>query len=448
MSPTFEIRVTPMRVDLDPASGGAGKSPKPESRFVILDFGTVDLAGPASAAAAITDIYGFVRDGRTVILTRESPLLAAALADVGLVAVTKPKATAASVDDAHVVFAGSVDIDGAVVVRPTPAKGPALRVALAGLGRIGEGAALRLAGENPDYELCGALVREPFKERAPLAVDQLTNDLSAFFATRPDVVIDALPDAAAGRALTRAALARGVSVVTANKQAIAGAVDDLTKRAAATGAALRYSASVGGGAPFIETVTRARQAGDVRSIEAVLNGTVNFILTALAEGEAFNDAVKAAQVAGFAEPDPSADLSGADARAKIAIISYAAYGEEIALDAIAVEALDGEKAARIASEGGCWKQLARLERSPGGALNASVRFERRDRDPLFAIAQFEANALRVTLEDCRTFECRGKGAGRKPTVESILGDLGSIRRERLSTLRAADAPVAAVAVSA
>lgn len=437
-----------MRVDLDLASGGAGKWPNPESRFVILDFGTVDFASQTSVAAAITDIYGFVRDGRTVILTQESPLLAAGLADVGLVAITKRGATAASLGNAQVVFAAGVDIEGVVVVRPTPAKGPALRVAVAGLGRIGEGVALRLAGENPDFELCGALVREPFKERRPVSVDQLTNDLTAFFATRPDVVVDALPDAAAGRELTGAALGRGVSVVTANKQAIAGAVGDLMKRATAAGAEFRFSASVGGGAPFIETVARARRAGGVRAIEAVLNGTVNFILTSLAGGEAFDDAVKAAQVAGFAEPDPSMDLSGADARAKIAILSYAAFDEEIALDAIEIEALDEEKAARIASEGGSWKQLARLERSCGGALSASVRFERRDRDPLFANAHFEANALRVMLEDCRTFECRGKGAGRKPTVESVLGDLGSIRRERSSASPAADAPVAAIAVSA
>lgn len=309
-----------------------------------------------------------------------------------------------------------------------PAK---LRVAIAGLGLIGEGVALRLSAENPDYEFCAALVREPFRERAHLSVDQVTNDLTAFLATKPDVVIDALPSGPAGNALIAAALERGVSVVTANKQAIAGSLQKFSELALHNGAEFEFSASVGGGATFVETVNRARLAGDVRSIEAVLNGTVNFILTSLAHGEAFGAAIKAAQDAGFAEPDPSADLSGSDARAKLAILSFAAFGEEIALDKIDVEALDAEKATQIAEGGGCWKQLARLQRSPSGELTASVKFERRDDDALFAEALWEANALRIALVDGRRIECRGKGAGRRPTVESILGDLGAIRRAKL-----------------
>lgn len=307
-----------------------------------------------------------------------------------------------------------------------------LRVAVAGLGLIGEGVALRLARDNPDYELCAALVREPFKERAALAVGQVTNDLAAFFATKPDVVIDALPDGTAGRVLAVAAFDRGVSVISANKQAIAGAIAALTAKAQGSGAALRYAAAVGGGAPFLETVARARRFSDIHSLEAVLNGTVNFILTSLARGVAFDEAVVAAQQAGFAEPDPSADLSGDDARAKIGLLSYAAFGEEIAPGAIEIEALGAAKAARFTADGGEWRQVARLDDDGAGRRTASVRFERRDDDPLFAGTHFEANALRVTLADGRTLTCRGKGAGRRPTVESLLGDLGAIRRERLT----------------
>lgn len=329
---------------------------------------------------------------------------------------------------------------------PSPAKRSArLRVAVAGLGLIGEGAALRLSRANPDYELCAALVREPFRERPFLPIGQVTNDLTAFLSTRPDVVIDALPDGAAGRALIRAALARGVSIVTANKQAIAGAMAEFDALAEESGASFAFSPSVGGGAPLLEAVLRA--GGAARSIEAALNGTVNFILTSLAQGGSFAEAVKAAQLAGFAEPDPSADLSGADARAKLAILSYAAFGREIDLEAIEVEALDAEKAARFAAAGGSWKQLARLERRDDGALAASVRFERRDDDPLFAGALWEANALRLRLEDGRVIECRGKGAGRRPTVESILADLADVRR-KLTGRASAETALAKEAVSA
>lgn len=306
-----------------------------------------------------------------------------------------------------------------------------MRIAVAGLGTIGEGAALRIAADAHDYRLCAALVRDAAKRRLDAFSSAIIADrVETVLATRPDAIVEALPDGAAGRALIRAALTQGVSIVTANKQAIAGEMAALTALARETGAAFRYAPSVGGGAPLVETTAQAASAGRVVKIEAVLNGTVNFILTSLANGISFADAVRRAQIAGFAEPDPSADLSGADARAKIAILSFVAFGREIALDQIEVEALTAEKAAAFAATGGVVKQLATLEQT-GQTISARVTFTRADDDPLFRAAQWEANALRAALADGRVFESRGKGAGRKPTVESILADLGDIRRASL-----------------
>lgn len=302
-----------------------------------------------------------------------------------------------------------------------------LRVAVAGLGVVGGGVASRLQ-RTSDFRFCAALVREPFKERPGLDVDQVTNDHRAFLASKPDIVVDALPDGKAGLALIREALSGGVSVVTANKQAIAGALDALSRRAEQAGARFAYCPSVGGGAPFIETAFRARKRGDIVSLEAVLNGTVNFILTALAANAPFETAIRTAQERGFAEPDSSADLSGADARAKISILSYAAFGREIAPRSIEVEALDAVGAARFAKAGGIWKQVARIQRSENGSLRASVRYERKDHDPLFANALFETNVLRLHLADGRRVECCGRGAGRAPTVASIFSDLARVGR--------------------
>lgn len=308
---------------------------------------------------------------------------------------------------------------------------PPLRVAVAGLGQIGEGAALRIAADAHDYRLCAALVRDAAKRRLDVFSSAIIADrVETLLAAKPGAIVEALPDGAAGRALIKAALANGISVVTANKQAIAGEMAALTALAAQSGAHFRYAPSVGGGAPLIETVAQAAAAGPVRKIEAVLNGTVNFILTSLANGVPFAEGVRRAQIAGFAEPDPSADLSGADARAKIAILSFVAFGREIALDAIAVEALTEEKAAAFAAGGGVVKQLATLEIAAGD-IRARVAFTRVDDDPFFRSAEWEANALRAALGDGRLFETRGKGAGRGPTVESILADLGDIRRALL-----------------
>jgi len=306
-----------------------------------------------------------------------------------------------------------------------------LRVAVAGLGTIGEGAALRIAADTHDYRLCAALVRNAAKRRLDAFSSAIIADrIETLLAAKPGAIVEALPDGAAGRALIEAALAKGISVVTANKQAIAGSLAVLTARAKESGAEFRYAPSVGGGAPLVERVAEAAAAGPVVKIEAVLNGTVNFILTSLANGVPFAEAVRRAQVAGFAEPDPSADLSGADARAKIAILSFVAFNREIALGDIAVEALTPEKAAAFANAGGVVKQLATIE-NRNGQLAARVVFTRVDEDPFFRSAQWEANALRAEIAGGRLFEARGRGAGRRPTVESILADLGDIRRALL-----------------
>ena len=311
-----------------------------------------------------------------------------------------------------------------------PTRNDRLALAVAGLGVIGEGAALRAARDENDYDLRAALVRDAAKARAAdFASISIYDTVDALLAERPDVIIDALPDGPAGAALIRAALSKGISIVSANKQAVAGALAELHDLAAENGAHLAYAASVGGGAPMVETVRRARAAGEIVEMTAILNGTVNFILDLMKNGAGFDEAVRRAQEAGFAEPDPTADLSGEDARAKIAILAYEAFGVDMDLDAIELEALTAERAARFLKEGGVWKQLARIDRR-GGALTAKVRFERVDDIPFLAATPGESNALAAATAGGDTFFCRGKGAGRRPTVESLFADLGEIARAR------------------
>lgn len=302
-----------------------------------------------------------------------------------------------------------------------------LRVAVAGLGVIGEGAALELAKAETPYALCAALVRDPNKPRAKeLSALRTYSDPSVMLVEHPDVVVDALPSGEAGRRLIEAALAQGVSIVTANKQAIAGALALLHKHATQHNAVLAYSPSVGGGAPMVETVQRARSEGETRDITAILNGTVNYILSAMKNGAGFGEAVKRAQDAGFAEPDPTADLSGEDARAKISILTYEAFGHEVDLNAIQVEPLTAERANQFAKSGGVWKQLAKITRRANGQIDARVGFEKVDSDPFLRKVEREGNALRVVNADGRAFTCEGKGAGRAPTVGSIFADLQRI----------------------
>ena len=298
------------------------------------------------------------------------------------------------------------------------------RIGVAGLGVVGGGVAIGLADDGAVRKLDRVLVRDLSRPR-DFASDGVSFSTSVedFVCGDLDIIVDALPDGDAGVALIEKALSQGISIVSANKQALAGRLQTLHGLARDNNARLLYSASVGGGAPMIETVTEAREKGDIVEISAIVNGTVNFILTKLSGGAAFDVAVREAQVAGFAEPDPSADLSGDDARAKLSILSYEAFGVEIPPDTVKAERLTVDRAQQIANSGGIWRQISSLKKNADGSIAASVVFTEIERGSIFAEAQYEDNALIATTANGDAFTALGKGAGRGPTVRSIFSDL-------------------------
>lgn len=299
--------------------------------------------------------------------------------------------------------------------RRAPATTRPLRVALAGCGVVGGGVLNRLAGDAR-FDVLGVLVRDADKPRDPAPDARLLmTDPAALLAREPDVLVDALSDPSTGLALTRAALSRGVHVASANKQAVVDDLFPLARQAHRSGVRLGIAACVGGGAPMIETVRAARAHAPIVAIEAVLNGTVNFLLNRLAQGVPFDAAVAEAQALGLAEPDPTADLSGRDAAAKLAILAAEAFGPQGPRPGL-VQPLTAAFA-----PGGAVRQLARA--APDAA---SVRLAEVEHDPLFADLPDALNALRVTCADGRVFTCQGPGAGREPTTDSVMGDLAAL----------------------
>lgn len=373
----------------------------------------LDLADAAAAASAV---YREVRRGRRVVAVASgageaSARLAEALDAIGVAAVRPGPGQA-------LLRHGVTIVPGPEIApaRPRAASSRRLRVALAGCGVVGGGVLPRLLADAR-FEVVGVLVRDPAKARdVAIPAGLVLSDPAALLAREPDVVVEVLSDASTGLALIRAALSRGVDVVSANKQAVGSDLPGLTALAESVGARLLYSASVGGGAPLIETVRRAARQGEIVRIEAVLNGTCNFILNRLAEGGAFGTALAAARDAGFAEADPSADLTGLDAAAKLAILAWDGLGRRVQVDAVARQTL----AADTAPGPGPVRQIARLDVLSG---RTGVAFEGVDDDPLFAVLPDEANALRVTLADGRVLTATGRGAGRRPTTESVWADL-------------------------
>src|SRR5690606_27801156 len=200
------------------------------------------------------------------------------------------------------------------------------------------------------FEVVGVLVRDPKKPRdVECPAELFTADRAAFLSRDPHVVLEAMSEGQAGHDLIRAALETGLDVVSANKQAISLDPVGLNDLAWGTGARLAYSAAVGGGSPMIETLRAARAAGPIAGFEAVLNGTVNFMLQRLGEGATFSDALADARAAGFAEEDPSSDLEGLDAAAKVKLLAFEAFGrspDDLPRDVLAAETPLGEAPVR------------------------------------------------------------------------------------------------------
>ncbi len=348
-------------------------------------------------------------------------------------AVVQERAIAAAEDRKLAVHVSAVGAERVTVIADRAAEPRfaepvrPLRVALAGFGVVGGGVFQRLSQEPDAYQVTGILVRDPGRRRVtPAPAALLTADRDTLLAGAPDIVVDALSDGDTGLAITRAALEAGVSVASANKQAIVADIAALTALAAKTGARLGYSAAVGGGAPMIETMRAARAHGEIAGFEAVLNGTVNFILDRMAHGVSYEDALAEARRAGFAEEDPSADLDGLDAAAKVRILAFEAYGVDPGEAAVPREPLDAGACARVSARGGVWKQVGSCA-AEGDRLLARVAFEPAASDSPFAAARGERNALRVVTRDGRVFLARGRGAGRAPTSEAVFADLVDAR---------------------
>ncbi|MBU3972024.1 MAG: homoserine dehydrogenase, partial [Alphaproteobacteria bacterium] len=313
---------------------------------------------------------------------------------------------------------------GSAPPRPVQPSGP-LRVAVAGCGVVGGGALSRLLGDRR-FEVVGVLVRDPARPRdvpgvaaadlAPL----LTADAATLLDRAPDILLEALSEAGAGHALIRAALRRGVDVASGNKQAVSRDPAGLLALAEAHGARLQWSASVGGGAPMVETLRAARADGPVAAFEAVLNGTVNFMLERLGDGASFDTALAEARAAGFAEEDPSSDLEGLDAAAKVRLLAFEAFGVMPDEADIPRDILSADSPAVAGT-----RQLCRC-RMDNGRPVAEVRLVAGAGDSLFAALKGEGNALKLIAADGSVVRCRGRGAGRWATAESLLADLSDL----------------------
>jgi len=200
---------------------------------------------------------------------------------------------------------------------------PSVRVALLGFGTVGRAVA-RILTERPPagVRLTHVFVRDAARRRVDWVPGDVvwTSNVEDVFASDANVIVEVVGGRDPAGTWVRRALDSGRSVVTANKQLIAHDGPALRRLAAERRRHLRFEAAVAGGIPVIGALRDGIGGDQLVSVTGILNGTCNFILTSMASGASFAEALKRAQELGFAEADPTDDVEGFDARAKLAIL--------------------------------------------------------------------------------------------------------------------------------
>ncbi|MBJ7471804.1 MAG: homoserine dehydrogenase [Solirubrobacteraceae bacterium] len=252
-----------------------------------------------------------------------------------------------------------------------------------------------------------------------------------------DVIVEVMGGLEPAEALVRRALMAGKPVVTANKQLLSRKGDQLFPLASEHGAALRYEAAVGGAVPIVRVLGDTLSATPVERVHGIVNGTTNYILTAMAKrGESYAEALKDAQDAGFAEADPTEDVSGSDAAAKMALLAMLAFGTWVSIDDVdhtGIDKLDLQDIAYAREFDLALKLVGTAEKLADGSVSVRVH-------PMFLpmthpLASVDGSYNAVTIESPHVEEItlQGPGAGGLPTASAVLGDL-------ISVLHGADEP--------
>jgi homoserine dehydrogenase len=315
-----------------------------------------------------------------------------------------------------------------------------LRVGLLGYGTIGSGVIKLLTQSGLDIEKYVQLVKvaDIDLERArEVKVDPalLTSDTEAVVRDPDiDVIVELIGGVEAAKKFVEMALDEGKDVVTANKYLMSLYGDDLFERAAKTGARLLFEASVAGGVPIIQTLREGLASDRILSINAILNGTCNYILTRMEQktGMDYEEAVAEAQARGFAEADPSLDISGMDTAQKISILIRKAFRTRILPEEIDIQGITGVSNVDVQSAmemGYRIKLLARVSRE-GDNLEVWVGPALIPAESILARVKNEFNAISIDSEAHHLQTYIGKGAGMLPTAGAVVGDLFTLLSHR------------------
>jgi homoserine dehydrogenase len=309
-----------------------------------------------------------------------------------------------------------------------------IKVALLGFGTIGYGVYNNITNEQNTIKnvlkqtitITGALIRDPGKERNISKDIFLTTDFHELLAKeKPDVVIEAMGGIEPTLHYIKNALQAGCHVISANKDLIARHGKEIEEIAKANNVFFAYEASVGGGIPLIRTIKELLQFNHIEQIEAILNGTSNFILSYMrTEKASFEDALEIAKEKGYAEPDPTNDIEGYDPFYKAMVLCNLIYGEQPEWKDVHVEGISIVKTDELLLAeqlGFRLKQFVFID----DTLHVNVGLHFVDRThPLYGVEGVD-NAIRFKAKTLGFLTLQGPGAGANATASAIIEDVVS-----------------------
>jgi homoserine dehydrogenase len=307
-------------------------------------------------------------------------------------------------------------------------------VGLIGYGTVGRAVARLLAEQGQGRvalrRVCARDGR-PRPASLPAHVDW-THQFDDLLTPDIDIVVELVGGLEQARQWIRRALAAGKPVVTANKQVIAEHGEELLALARQAGRALRFEGAVGGGIPVIRGIEYGLAADALVAVAGILNGTCNYVLTRIeSAGLPFEQAVTEAQAHGYAESDPSADIDGFDARAKLAILCQVGLRRRVSPSEIECRTISGTGPADFAAAraaGQTIRQVSRAVLQPDGTVQASVGPERVPLDSPLARVNGCENLVIATGRFGGDTSFAGRGAGGDATAVAVVSDLLSIAR--------------------
>jgi homoserine dehydrogenase len=318
-----------------------------------------------------------------------------------------------------------------------------IRIGLVGAGTVGGGVVKLLAEKSDVYKntlgLSIKLARIADKVTSRFATlpvkDAICTDNAQDIINDPsiNVVIELVGGMSFAKDLIVAALSKGKHVITANKALIAEHGPALFELAEKNNVSIYFEASVGGGMPVIKTIREALIGNDISSVQTIINGTCNYILSQMTQqGLEFNDVLKTAQQNGYAEADPTLDIGGGDSGHKVAIMASLIHGGYVPYDKLYIEGITGitKDDIEFARELGYTIKLLGTIRKSQTDKDIEVRVHpcMLSKNHILASVSNVFNAVLFDGSAVGSILLYGRGAGELPTASAVMSDIVDVAR--------------------